>query len=250
MIDRQPSLGRYFTLLYEDLLRVIRSMWPAVLTIAAAIMVVDFLSDIVGGFIATRLGQGVLTVLATAAITWLTAPYLVALYRAVDGDEVTTRPESLRNLPATQRFAAWSVLLVFIAGVPAVLFRVFIPDVPPEQLTPDDVNAFGMLVLLVVSIAVMIFSVRITTLMPQLALDPERASLQHALAQTKGQFWFIVGVECITLVPLLLGSFVVADILMTIIPILQTPISAAIAALIQVAQIAVATRLYQRYAGR
>jgi len=249
--DRQPSFGRYFTLAYEDALRVIPRMWPAVLTVVAAVIVMGFLGRLLGNVVTTRLGNGVLGLLVSAATAWVIAPYLIAIYRAVATDEVTQRPETLRNTPATQRFAAWSALTTFIIGVPDILYTVLGPDVPTDQLTEQNVNAGGMLLILALTIAVWIFSVRATTLMPLLALDPDRASLPLAFAQSKGHFWFIVGVLLVTLVPLLLGGVVVtvliAGMFGPLAPILLVPVGAALTGLTLVTAIAVSTRLYQRY---
>jgi hypothetical protein len=252
--DHQPRFWRYFTLAYEDVFRVIPRMWPVVLTVVAAVIVVGFLGGLVGNLVGTRLGHGLLDLLVSAGAIWVIAPYLVAIYRAVATDEVATRPESLRNAPATQRFMAWSILLTFIAGVPDVLFTVFGPDVPTDQLTEQDVNVGAMLVILVLTIAAWIFIVRATTLLPLLALDPDRASLPRALAQSKGHFWFIVGALLITtgllwLVGLLLVGLIAATF-GPLAPLLLVPGVAALTGVTLVMAVAVSTRLYQRYSDR
>jgi len=248
--NNQPSFWRYFTLVYQDAFRVIELMWPAVLTVMAASIILQFGGDLLSDHvIGTRLGRGVLMVLMSAALVWATAPYLLALYRCAATGEVTARPETLRSSPASQRFGAWVILLGFITGVPYVLYLLVVPDVPPDQLTPQNVNAGGMLVLFAVSIVVWIFTIRVTTLMPMLALDPGRASLLAALNQTRGRFWFIVGVELMTLMPVILAGVVVIDIVGFVAPVLRLPAGAAIAAATQVMQIAVTTRLYSRFAG-
>ena len=249
MPNHQPAFWRYFTLAYEDAFRVTRLMLPAVLTVMAASVVLQFGGDLVSGYIGTRLGQGVLTVLVNTAMVWAIAPYLLALYRCTATGEVVPRPEALRNTTENRRFGAWLILLGFVAGVPYVLYLVAVPDLPPEQLTAENTNAAAMLALLAISVAVWIFTIRVTTLMPMLALDPEQASLPAALAQTKSRFWFIVGVELITLVPVLLAGIVITDIVDAVAPVLKLPLGALIAAATQLVQIAVTTRLYLRFAG-
>lgn len=249
MPNRQPGFWRYFTLAYEDAFRVARLMLPAVLTIIAASVVLQFVGDLVSGYVGTPLGRGVLVVLINAATVWAIAPYLLALYRCVATGEVTPQPEALRSSGENQRFGAWLVLLGFVAGVPYVLYLVAIPDLPPEQLSARNINAAAMLALLAISIGVWTFTIRVTTLMPMLALDPDGAALPAALTQTKGRFWFVVGVELITLVPALVAGIVVADIVEAVAPILSLPLGAAIGAATQLVQIAVTTRLYLRFAG-
>lgn len=250
MPNRQPSFWGYFPLAYQDAFRVIKRMWPALLTVTAASVLLQFGGDLVSDHVVrTRLGGGVLTVLVNAALVWATAPYLLALYRCAATGEATPQPETLRNTTDNQRFSAWLILLGFVAGIPYVLYLTAIPDLPPEQLTPENVNLAGMLVLLVVSIVVWIFTIRVVPLMPLLALDPEGASLSRALVLSSGRFWFIVGVELITLIPVLVAGIVITEIVAAVAPVLRLPVDAAVAATTQVVQIAVTTRLYRRFAG-
>jgi hypothetical protein len=214
--------------------------------------VLGFLGSLAGNFIGTRLGQSVLDLLVAAATAYLIAPYLMVLYRAVATDDMTRNAEALRGTPEAQRFAAWSVLTTFIIAAPDLLFAVFGPDAPPEQLTAANINAGALLLTFAITVGVWIFSVRATTLMPLLSLEPERASLPVAFAQSKGHFWFIVGVLVVTMLPLLLGAAVVAALLEglfgVLAPIVMVPVGAAITGLTLVTAIAVSTRLYQRYA--
>lgn len=253
VINHQPSFWGYFPLAYRDAIRVIPQMWPALLIVVAAVIVMGFVGNLLGNFVGTRLGHGVLDLLVSAGTAWLISPYLISIYRAVATDEIITRPESLRGEPATQRFAAWSALTAFIIGMPDILYSIFGPTVPPDQITEANINAGAMLGILVLTVGVWIFSVRATTLMPLLALDPNRASLPAAFAQSKGHFWYIVGVLLITMVPLVLGGVlvtaVVAGMFGPLAPIVLVPVGAALTGLTLVTAIAVSTRLYQRYAG-
>lgn len=252
MADRKLSFWRYFTLAYEDAARVLRGMWPMVLMVVAAVIILGFVGRLADNFITTRLGQSVLDLLVAAATAYLISPYLIVLYRAVATNDMTRNAETLRGTPEAQRFAAWSVLTAFIIALPDLLFSVLGPNLPPEQLTEENVNTGAMLAIFVLTIAIWIFSVRATTLMPLLALEPGRASLPAAFAQSKGHFWFIVGVLLVTMLPLLFGGVVVAAVIGgmfgVLSPILMVPIGAAITGVTLVTAIAVSTRLYQRYA--
>lgn len=252
MADRKLSFWRYFTLAYEDAIRVLRGMWPTVLMVVAAVLILGFVGGQIGNFINTRLGQSVLDLLVAAGTAYLISPYLIVLYRAVATNDMASNAEALRGTPEAQRFAAWSVLTAFIIAVPDLLFSIFGPDVPADQLTEGNVNTGAMLVIFVLTIGIWIFSVRATTLMPLLALEPGRAGLPAAFAQSKGHFWFIVGVLLVTMLPLLLGGVVVAGVIGgafgPLAPILMVPVGAAITGLTLVTAIAVSTRLYQRYA--
>jgi hypothetical protein len=250
--DRKLSFWRYFTLAYEDAARVLRGMFPVVLTVVAAIFVLGFLGRLADNIITTRLGQSVLDLLVAAATAWVISPYLIVLYRAVATDDMTQRAEALRGTREAQRFAAWSVLTAFIIAVPDLLFAVFGPDVPPEQLTEENVNTGAMMLILAITFGVWIFSVRAATLLPLLALDPDRASLPLAFAQSKGHFWYIVGVLVVVMLPVLFGGVLIAALVGgmfgVLAPIVMVPLGAAITGVTLVTAIAVSTRLYQRLA--
>jgi hypothetical protein len=250
--DRKLSFWRYFTLAYEDAARVLRGMFPVVLTVVAAVVVLGFLGRLIDGYIPTRLGQSVLDLLVAAGTAYVISPYLIVLYRAVATNDMTLRAESLRGTREAQRFAAWSVLSAFIIAAPELLFAVFGPDVPPEQITEENVNTGAMLMIFAITVGVWIFSVRAATLMPLLALDPDRAGLPVAFAQSKGHFWYIVGVLVVTMLPVLIGGVIVAALIGglfgVLAPILMVPVGAAITGVTLVTAIAVSTRLYQRFA--
>ncbi len=248
MPNQQPSFWGYFSLAYQDVIRIARLMWPAALTIVAAGTVLQFAGQFVSGYVGTQLGQGVLGILFNTVMVWATAPYLFVLYRCAATGEVATQPEVLRNTIEVRRFGAWLILLGFVAGILSVPYLMAIPDLPPEQLTADKINAGLILILLPISIAVWIFTIRTTTLLPMLALDPDRASLSAAFAQTKGQLWFILGVELVTLAPALVAGVVLGDIAEAVAPMLKIPVGAAIATATQLLQIAVSVRLYGRFA--
>ncbi len=252
MPDRKLSFWRYFTLAYEDAARLLRGLWPVVLTVVAVIVVSGFVGRLADSFITTRLGQSVLDLLLAAAAAYFISPYLIVLYRAVLSNDMTLRAEALRGSSEAQRFAAWSVLSAFIIAVPELLFAIFGPDVPPEQLSEANVNTGAMLMIMAITIGVWIFTVRAATLMPLLALEPDRAGLPAAFAQSKGHFWFIVGVLVVTMLPILIGGVMVAALIGGLFgilaPILMVPLGAAINGLTLVTAIAVSTRLYQRFA--
>lgn len=257
MTDRQPSLWAYFPLAYEDAYRVFSTRLPTVLTLVAGIMVVGFLGGLVHRLVDTRLGDAVLDLVIAAITTYLIAPYLFALYRAVARNE-EVRPEAIRPTPEAQRFAAWSVVITLAMTAPLALYTLLGPYEAPTSLPSgagaeeQDVNLPGMLLILGLLVAAWIFTIRTTTLPALLALDPDRASLPAALAQTRGQFWFIVGVQLVTMLPIALATFMLSGLVGTIFgplaPILLVPLGAALTGFAQVMVTAVSTRLYQRFA--
>lgn len=254
--NRQPSFWGYFPLAYQDALRVFMAMWPIVLTLVAGVLVVDFIGDLAHGLIGTRLGDGVLDLLITAATTFLIAPYLFALYRHAASGEML-RPETLRPTAEAQRFAGWLVLTSLVVAVPLTLYSMFGTFAPVEELAPGavlqekDVNVAAMFGILVLLVAVWIFAVRTTTLMPMLALNPTEASFAASLAQSRGHFWFIVGVQFITMLPVSLFTLVVRELISgmfgPLAPIVQVPVAAVLTGFAQVMVVVVSARLYERF---
>jgi hypothetical protein len=249
VVQRQPGFWQIIPLVYDDTIRMVRQMWPAVLVVAAVAAIAGIGADLISDQFGTRLGRGILTVLINAAVVWISAPYLLALYRCAASNEVVRRPEQLRQSPENVRFSAWLVLLGFIAGIPLVLYIVAIPPLPPEQLTSDNTNPVAILSLFAIAVAVWIFTIRSATLVPALALDPDRASLNAALQQTRGRFWLVVGIEFLTLAPVFLAGILLSDVVDMAAPILAPLVGALIAVATQVVQIAAATRIYRYLVG-
>jgi len=254
--NRQPSFWGYLPLAYQDAVRVFTAMWPIVLTLVAGVFVVDFIGDLLHGLISTRLGDGVLDLLVTAVTIFLIAPYLFALYRHAANGEIL-RPETLRSTAEAQRFAGWLVLTSLLVGVPLTLYSMFGTYTPMAELPPgtaldeQNVNVPATLGIFVLLIGAWIFAVRTTTLMPMLALNPTEASFGAALAQSRGHFWFIVGVQFITMLPVSLGSLMVQQLISSMLgplaPIIQVPVGAGLTGFGQVMLVVVSARLYERF---
>lgn len=257
MQERKLSFGRHFSLAYEDTFRVLRAMWPALVAMSFIMVAVTLVAGLAGRFVGTRLGDAGLDLLSSVALAYGIAPYLLAFCRAVALDETTSNPEKLRTEPVAQKFAAWLVVLFLIAGLYDFVFKLFGPrfstDMAPEQVMATTVDPGLALVVLALLIGSLAFSVRATTFLPMLALDPANASLRPALAQTRGRFWFIAalltliglpvgfaGLVLIVLVSVMLGPLALFVLV---------PLTYSIFALAMLVGIAASTRLYQRYGG-
>ncbi len=253
MPDRKLSIGRLFSLAYEDTRRVLPRMWPALAAMVFLMVGVTLVTGLAGGLVGTRLGDAALDLLSAAAIAYAIAPYLLAFCRAVAHDEITTNPETLRPAPATQRFAAWLVVLFLVAGLYDFVFKLFgpqiTPDMAPEQAMAMAVDPALAMVVLALLVASLIFSVRATTLLPMLALDPADASLDAALAQTRGRFWFISGLLLLCSLPVGFGGLLVLVVVGLVLGPLAlfvlVPITYAIFALALLVGLAASIRLYQ-----
>lgn len=257
MPNRKLSFGRHFSLAYEDTFRVLPRMWPALAAMVIIMVAVTLVAGFAGRFVGTRLGEAGLDLLSSVAIAYAIAPYLLVFCRAVAFDEVTANPETLRAAPATQKFAAWLVVLFLIAGLYDFVFKLFgpaiTPDMSPEQAMALTVDPAFAVVVLGLLLASLIFSVRVTTLLPMVALAPEDASLAAALGQTRGKLWFIAGLLLLCGLPVGFGGLValvlVGMLLGPLALFVMVPVTYAIFALAMLVGLAASTRLYQGYAG-
>lgn len=255
MPDPKLSFGRHFSLAYEDTFRVLRRMWPALVAMVFIMVAVTLLAGLAGRFVGTRLGDAGLDLLSSVALAYGIAPYLLAFSRAVALDEITGNPETMRAEPRTQIFAAWLVVLFLIAGLYDFVFKLFgpqfSPDMPPEQLMATTVDPSLALLVLALLVGSLAFSVRATTLLPMLALDPDNAGLRPALAQTRGHFWYIAGLLMLAGLPIGIAGLVLIVVVSVILGPLAlfalVPITYGIFALAILVGIAASTRLYQRY---
>ena len=257
MPDRKLSLGRHVSLAYEDMFRVLPRMWPALVAMVFVMVGVTLVSGLASRFVGTRLGEAALDLLTAAAVAYAIAPYLLAFCRAVAFDEVTTNPETLRPAPDTQRFAAWLVVLFLVAGLYDFVFKLFGPQITPG-MSPEEAMAMRVdpaLAMLVLGLLVasLIFSVRVTTLLPMLALAPADASLEAALGQTRGRFWFTAGLLLVCGLPIGFGGLVTMVLAGTLLGPLalfaMVPLTYAVFALVMLVGLAVSIRLYQRHVG-
>jgi hypothetical protein len=225
-------------------------MWPVVLVAVATGVALNFIGAFAEDFIPTRLGKAVLDALVGVATAYIAAPYLLVLYRGVATGEVTLRAEALRRTDAGRRFAAWLALLAIIASVPGFALLVFGPDLPPTQLSEANLNPVLVWVIMVLVVALAIFSVRSMTLLPLLALDPDEARLSLAFAQTRRRFWFITGISVVTLGPLFFVDAIISRLIIEaggpLASLVGVPFNALSGGIMLVAAVALSTRLYQR----
>ena len=74
MPDRKLSFGRHVTLAYEDTLRVLQRMWPAVVVIVVTAIATQTIAFYASGLIPTKLGKGVLLLLTSFANAFIVGP--------------------------------------------------------------------------------------------------------------------------------------------------------------------------------
>jgi hypothetical protein len=100
-----------------------------------------------------------------------------------------------------------------VLAVPSVVYAL-LSDPGPVYYTgtqgpaPNSMRTLGTLVSLA---AVTIFTIRVVTLLPSIALRGE-GSLRRALSDTRGNFWFIVGAMALPMTLVTIGAALLSKI--------------------------------------
>jgi hypothetical protein len=167
---------------------------------------------------------------------FVTAPYLIAVYRFILLGKVTTRYELELGDPRLQRFFGWTVVFALLSAAPAML----------SSIVPLPGFFQGALAL-VLAIAALVVTVRLIVVLPAVAVDSDRVSWQNAMADTAGYsgriFLICVGASLpVGLVAAVLSAFSHGfGLLAFIVMLIQGAVGVIIASLFA----AIASRLYE-----
>ncbi|QWG19302.1 hypothetical protein KMZ68_05435 [Bradyrhizobium sediminis] len=108
-------------------------------------------------------------------------PFEIAIYRLLILDEATAGYRFEVSTVRFQRMLGWTVVLWALANIP-----IYLPD---AVIPSEGAAAVSSIALIVIGIAVM---VRLSILLPAIAVDAPGASVANVLADTRGHAWFIV----------------------------------------------------------
>jgi hypothetical protein len=121
-------------------------------------------------------------------------PFEIAVYRLLILDEATSGYHFALSTVRFQRMLGWTVALWALANVPTWL--------------PDAITLPGVIVQAVISIIAIIISIvimlRLSILLPAIAVDAPGASVRNILADTRGHSWLILKVYLTILLPTVL----------------------------------------------
>lgn len=226
---------------WEDLVAMFRQMFPVLAALGCVYVIATMCWFIAPLMVPSWVGRYMLRMLMFAGLAWSAAPFYVALHRFVAFREVRWLPSlQLFNGPAQiySAYAALSMMLFFMPFIGREIFSGF-------GLVP--LGGLAFVVLVGIGWAVL---VRVATLLPMAALDPEQASWQRALEQSKGRtLSYFVGLTMIATPP-----FVVLMILNSaasnrgISWPLYFPLAILALLLVQLLPLAAATHLYRERA--
>ena len=192
-----PSITRAVALAYRDLKAVVDAM-PG-LAIMALVLTIMFDTVIELQTPRGREDAGalplILFVIGLAQMLLLT-PYLIAVHRFIILGEITPRYVFAPRDPRIQLYFLWWAFFSVLVFAP-----VFLPTIPASgELVDGVVGALALVYIIIVMIA----GLRITTLLPAVAIDAPDATWRIAMAATKGHVWRILLTGVLTFVPVML----------------------------------------------
>jgi len=143
--------------------------------------------------------SNIMSVAETAIRALLLTPVAIAIHRLVILDEVTRAYTLPLGEPAFRAFFAWLFALGVIAGLPF--------DLLTAMQARDASLAATSIGFLLALIAMVAFVLRLTVLLPAIAVAAPGARLKPALADTKGQALRILAIFALALLPWIAADF-------------------------------------------
>src|SRR5262245_34795780 len=129
MPNKFSVIGQIFVLAFQDAARLVRHQWPNLLVLFGGAVLMLLPIGLLALGVKTQLGRTVATAIIQIGYLWLTAPYIVVLYRFIATGE-TTRAEAIRRSDAVVRFFAWGATVIFVTTIPAVVYQLLTPAGP------------------------------------------------------------------------------------------------------------------------
>ena len=184
-----------------------REWWRALetlrLLILNAFLIIVFLA-VIEDQIPSRLSDQeplghIISLAETAIRAMLLTPIAIAIHRMVILDEVNRAYTLPLGEPAFRAFFAWLVVLGVIGGLPFDLLGVL--------QTHNASLATTLIGFLLAMIAMIAFALRLTVLLPAIAVEAPGAALKPALADTRGKTLRILAIFVLALLPWVAADF-------------------------------------------
>jgi hypothetical protein len=239
---------------YEDSRRLLTAHWLWFAIMLGAIVAAGVAGYFAARWVDTRIGQALVIGLLDVAVFYAIAPYLVTLFRLLVLGEAASRPESIRNEPATLKFFAWASVFAFVLTIPEIMSAVVVPNGPiyfDGPVRPPNPRSAPRLLVSLINLGLTLASLRVTTLLPATALGAADVSVREAWRATRGHFWFIATTCLLAMLPLGVTGFIVGRFA-TFLPKamrfwVMLPVSLFLTALGISISTSIAARLYQRF---
>lgn len=131
------------------------------------------------GFFLSGLGFAMFSQLVRVVVHigfgFVTAPYLIAVYRFILLGKVTTRYDLELGDPRLKRFFGWTIVFALLSAAPAML----------SSILPLPGFLRGALAV-ALAIAAVVVTVRLIVVLPAVAVDSDHVTWQNSMADTAG----------------------------------------------------------------
>ena len=255
---KRPSLVAVLVAGYWDLNRVLRALWwpafVAFLLLSLCYAAAPFAAALFGH---TLFGKIALKQAIQLGGLVLITPFLIAVHRFVLLGEVTPRYAIDVGSARFKLFAGWLAVLGLIGTVPSLILAATASPAPLYYVGTRPTSEVAPLVLILVAyVAAFAFLIRMSLLLPAVAIDAPGTVWQNAIADSRGSGWFIACASVLAGLPPILVYALIAVSVRAIVP---WPLPALIVMLLALAAlffvtlslgVAIASRLYQALGNR
>jgi hypothetical protein len=206
----RPNFIAVFITAYWDLTRVLRTLWvPALATLLLHMIVQFAMSFFIPLFARTYVATMVMAQLIAFAGFLMVAPFLVATHRFILLGETATVSDIATVTPRVTRFAGWLLALMTVWTLP-LTFAALTHQTAPLYYIARPQMATGApreLALFALTIAAYAAVSRMMILLAAAAIDARNLSVGNALADTRGNAFFIVLATFLCGIPLSAAVF-------------------------------------------
>lgn len=204
-----PPIFQAVAQAYRDLVHCLRELRPLVAIVLLITLAFQTAETLLLPPTAGETSRTILLrFLSSLAQGFLTVPYYIAVHRLIILGERTgsylLAPSHLRF----QQFFWWWAALSVVTYLPIALIEML---APARAMTP-----FSYLIVLaampVILIAVIIVTLRLTIILPAVAVDAPGATWENVIADTKGYVWRIFLFGLVASLPLIVPAFIIGAI--------------------------------------
>jgi len=179
--------------------RLLAAMWPMILSAFVVMLAISIVASFVPLRWEEQLAGEARGLVQSAVWAFLLTPIVIAIHRFIILDEVTPTYSFGIGKPAFRMFFGWLFVLEVLAGLPLDLLGML------ETLNWSLVAT--ILTVVAVLIVVMGVALRLTILLPAIAVEAPGATPSRAAADTKGQALRLLALFLLAILPWLALAF-------------------------------------------
>lgn len=199
MTQHRLAIVRTLVAAYGAWWRLLAAMWPMILSAFIVILAISIVASYVPRHWEEHLAGEAFGLVQSAVWAFLLAPIVIAIHRFVILDEITPTYTFGIGKPAFRMFFGWLFALEVLAGLPLDLLG-FLEALNWSLLA----TILSVLAVLVIVAGV---SLRLTILLPAIAVEAPGATPSRAIADSKGQALRLLALFLLAILPWLALEF-------------------------------------------